>query len=271
MTEAPLLEAGSARTGAAMGVLLLGQALAFAADWPHNRGPTTDGISPDLIAAAWATNSPGFVVWTNGSLTNGFSSFAVIQGWAFALISRDDGSGSLREFCVAVDAATGTNIWATPIDDAPWDPAVDYNGGDGSAPYNTGDGPRTTPSVKDGRVIAFSGLMHLVCLNLTNGSVLWSNDLPSAYGASTITWENAASPCLDDDLIFVNLNTSSNNKNLAAFRTADGSLAWSAENENVTHATPVVATLPPRAGTAPPSATDGSTPGAPGKAFAWIK
>ena len=120
---------------------------------------------------------------------------------------------------------------------------MNYNGGDGTAPYDTGDGPRTTPSVNAGRVFALSGLLHLVCLNATNGSVIWSNDLPSAYGASTISWENAASPCLDNDLLFVNLNSSPNNQNLAAFRTADGSLAWSSQNENVTHTTPVVATI----------------------------
>ena len=66
---------------------------------------------------------------------------------------------------MGVDAATGTNLWATPIDNAPWDPSYTGDGGAGTAPYNTGDGPRTTPSVKDGRVFALSGLMHLVCLN----------------------------------------------------------------------------------------------------------
>src|SRR5664279_3228833 len=106
-----------------------------------------------------------------------------------------------------------------------------------------GDGPRTTPSVNDGRVIAFSGLMHLVCMNVTNGSILWSNDLPSAYGASTIPYENAASPCLDNELVFVNLNSSSDNRNLAAFRTTDGGVAWRSQNENVTHTTPTVATI----------------------------
>lgn len=224
-------------------MLLLGQAVALATDWPQYRGPTTDGISPDPIAATWATNSPSFVVWTNMSLTNGFSSFAVSQGRAFTLISKDDGNGNLLEYCVAVDAGTGANIWATPFDNAPWDPSYSGDGGDGSAPYNTGDGPRTTPSVKDGRVIALSGLMHLVCMNFTNGSILWSNDLPSAYGASTIGWQNAASPCLDNDLVFVNLNSSSDNRNLAAFRATDGGLAWSSQNENVTHTTPTVATI----------------------------
>jgi outer membrane protein assembly factor BamB len=202
-----------------------------------------DGSSPDLMSTTWATSSPTFVVWRNTSLTNGFSSFAVSQGRAFAMFSKDDGAGNLLECCAAVDAATGANLWITPIDNAPWDPTVNYNGGDGTAPYNTGDGPRTTPSVNAGRVFALSGLMHLVCLNATNGSVIWSNNLPSAYGASTITYENAASPCLDNDLLFVNLNSSPNNQNLAAFRAADGSPAWSSQNEHVTHTTPVVATI----------------------------
>jgi outer membrane protein assembly factor BamB len=232
-----------------LGLLLLGQAVALATDWPQYRGPATDGISPDAIAATWATNSPGFVVWTNRSLTNGFSSFAASQGRAFTLISKNDGQGNLLEYCVGLDAATGTNLWATPIGDEPWSPTATGDGGAGSAPYNTGDGPRTTPSVNDGRVVALSSgryspaQLHLVCLNATNGSVVWSNDLVSAYGASTIAWDNAASPCLDNDLVFVNLNSSPNGQNLAAFRVADGGLAWSSQNEKVTHATPVVATI----------------------------
>ncbi len=226
-----------------MALVLLGHVTAWATDWPQYRGPATDGSSPDAIATTWATNSPAFVVWRSASLTNGFSSFAVSQGRAFAMLSQVDGSGNLLECCAAVDAATGANLWVTPIDSALWDPTVNYNGGDGTAPYDTGDGPRTTPSVNAGLVFALSGLMHLVCLNATNGSVIWSNDLPSAYGASTISWENAASPCLDNDLLFVNLNSSPNNQNLAAFRAADGSLAWSSQNENVTHTTPVVATI----------------------------
>ena len=57
-----------------------------------------------------------------------------------------------------MDAATGTNLWATPIDNEPWDPSSDCYGGEGTAPYYTGDGPRTTPSVNAGQVFALSGL-----------------------------------------------------------------------------------------------------------------
>jgi hypothetical protein len=213
-----------------------------AADWPQYRGPTTDGRTPESISPNWPASGPT-VRWTNPSLTNGFSSFAVSQGRAFVMSSQDDGSGNLFEYCVAVDAVTGTNIWQTLIDIAPWDPSVTYNGGDGAPPYNTGDGPRTTPSVTGGSVLALSGLLHLVCMNATNGSVLWSNNLPAVYGASGITWENGASPCVDDDLVYVNLHTSNTGGTLAAFRVADGGMAWSTQNEQVTHTTPSVAVI----------------------------
>jgi len=234
----------SRRAWRAVGIVLglLGSAAASATDWPQYRGPMTDGTTPDPILTTWPANGPA-VAWRNGSISNGFSCLVVSQGRAFAMMSQGDGSGNYFEYCVAVDAATGTNIWATPVDSAPWDPTVNYNGGDGTPPYNTGDGPRATPAVKDGRVFALTGNLKLAALNVTNGAVLWSDDLPADYGGSIIPYENAASPCLDNDLLFVNLNTSTNNRNLAAFRTSDGSLAWSSQNERATHTTPVVATL----------------------------
>jgi hypothetical protein len=242
MSEPPTLSADQKGRTAAIGLLMICATNALGGDWPQYRGPTTDGISPELIATNWPATGPT-VFWANMSVTNGFSSFAVSQGRAFAMMSKDDGSGILQEYCVAVDAATGTNIWAAPIDVEPWDPGVNANGGAGAFPYDTGDGPRTTPSVKDDRVIALSGLLHLVCLNVTNGAVTWSNDLVSSYGASRIGWDNAASPCLDNDLVFVNLNTALDSQTLAAFRTSDGGLAWSSQNEGVTHTTPIVARI----------------------------
>jgi outer membrane protein assembly factor BamB len=175
-------------------------------------------------------------------MTNGFSSFAVSQGRAFTLISRD--LGGRKEVCVAADAATGFELWATPIDNAPWDYNSTVDGGAGKAPCYKGDGPRSTPAVQADRVFALSGTLHLVCLNATNGAILWSNDLESAYGASEPnSWQNGASPRLDDDLIFVNLSTSWSNVTLYAFRTSNGQAAWARQNENSTQSTPVVATI----------------------------
>src|SRR5215470_16433615 len=96
-------------------MLLLVPTAALATDWPQYRGPATDGSTSDTLAITWNSSSSGFVAWTNASLTNGFSSFAISQGRAFAIISRTDDNGNLLEYCAAVDASTGTNLWATPI------------------------------------------------------------------------------------------------------------------------------------------------------------
>ncbi|HEY5914239.1 MAG TPA: PQQ-binding-like beta-propeller repeat protein [Verrucomicrobiae bacterium] len=216
---------------------------ALATDWPQYRGPTTDGVSTEPISTNWPAGGPP-IVWSNASLTNGFSSFAVSDGRAFTLVSRNNGSGGLSEYCVAVDANTGVNLWATPVGDAPWDPVAIGNGGDGTYPYNTGDGPRSTPSVQYGRVFVLSGLMALVCLDAASGSVVWSNNLKASFGAREVGsgWNNAASPRFDNDLIFVNLSTATN-KNLSAFRTSDGSRAWGTSTETLTHTTPIVASI----------------------------
>src|SRR5215471_277349 len=113
MSELRALNLGQARGLAVSGVLAICSLSILADDWPQYRGPNTDGISPELISTNWPASGPA-VVWMNMSLTNGFSSFAISQGRAFAMISKNDGSGTLHEYCVAVDAATGSNLWATP-------------------------------------------------------------------------------------------------------------------------------------------------------------
>ncbi len=71
--------------------------------------------------------------------------------------------------------------------------------------------------------------------------MIWSKDLHTDYGGEWISGENGASPRFDNNLVFINLNSSINS--LAAFRVADGSLAWRSQNEWATHSTPVVATI----------------------------
>jgi outer membrane protein assembly factor BamB len=61
------------------------------------------------------------------------------------------------------------------------------------------------------------------------------------YGSVVIPWQNAASPLIANGLLYLNANTSS--QCLMALRTSDGSLAWRAQNEGLSHATPVLATI----------------------------
>jgi len=116
------------------------------------------------------------------------------------------------------------------VDDAIYDGGVGYD-----------DGPRSTPTVDDDSVYVLSSYLNLYRLNATNGSIIWQQDLRFLYAGSIIAWENAASPLLEQGLLFLNANCGSST--LFAIRASDGYLMWSSQNEALTHSTPVLAAI----------------------------
>ena len=198
-----------------------------AGDWPQYRGPNHDGTSTDLILTEWPSAGP-VEIWRR-PLTNGFSSFAVSQGLACTLETRTNAEGP-QEVCLALNAQTGAELWAVNLGPAVYGPTSEE-----------GDGPRSTPSIDNGRVFVLSAYLKLSCLNLTNGHVVWSRDFMQEFGATSIQWQSAASPLVDDDLIFLNCNTT--NGNFFALRKSDGQVVWRTGTDPSTHSTPVPATL----------------------------
>jgi outer membrane protein assembly factor BamB len=201
----------------------------FASDWPQYRGANHDGISTDAIETSWADLDLNARLRWRVPCTNGLSSFSVAGGRAYTLIRRSTPSGK-REVCVALDIKTGAEVWATVMGSGSYDGSV---GAD--------DGPRTTPSVADGRVIALSSFLQLSCLAVSNGATLWSKDLRSVYGGQLIGWQNGASPLVEDGKIILNINSSS--QSLMALYATNGEVAWRSQSEAMTHSTPVLARL----------------------------
>src|SRR2546423_10989012 len=112
-------------------LILLGMGSALASDWPQYAGPNLDGTSPETIRTNWSAKAPR-EVWRK-PIGPGWSSMAVSGGRVFTLVRRT-ASGADREFCVALDANTGDEIWATNVDVADY---TDLSGYD-----NRIDGPR---------------------------------------------------------------------------------------------------------------------------------
>lgn len=223
--------------GALMGGSTVQEALGD--DWTGFRGSNGDGTCSARIRTDWAANPPK-VLWRKGAsenLRDGFSSIAVSGGRLFTLVKRSVG-GVNQEVCVALNASTGAEFWATPLGRARYD-----GGGNEGAPGNDGgDGPRSTPTVAGDRVYVFTAWLVLACLDAADGHVVWSKDLMAApYNASPIAWQNGASPLVCNGLVIVNGNVSS--KRLMAFRAGDGALAWSGQDDKMTHSTPVMAEL----------------------------
>jgi outer membrane protein assembly factor BamB len=158
------------------------------------------------------------------------SSFSISAGRAFTQARRAVG-GQQREFVIALDARTGDELWAEDLDRAFYP-----NGGVG-----LDDGPRSTPVVDGDRVYTLTSYLRLFSRDAPTGNLVWMRDFPAELGAEVIEWQNAASPLVVGDLIFINANVPS--RRLMAIRKDDGSIAWSAHDDPMTQATPVAATI----------------------------
>ncbi len=216
------------------GLLGAGSGLVYGGDWPQYRGANHDGVSTEKIVKKWPAD--GLRQLWKTPLSTGFSAFAVGKGQAFTVVQRSV-DGASQEVCLALDAETGKELWATPVGLAKY-----QGGGDtGAADNRGGDGPRTTPTIDGDRVYVLSAYLGLYCLEVQTGKVIWTKDVLKEYGGKLINWQNAQSPLLDGDLIFV--AGTGPGQSLLAFHKSDGSLAWKGQDDKMTHATAIAATL----------------------------
>jgi outer membrane protein assembly factor BamB len=218
---------------AGLAVLIVGCSGGIANEWPQYRGGAGDGISAEKINS-WPAGGPK-QLWVSKTPA-GFSSFSVAEGKVFTVVSRDV-NGNLSEVCVAMDAASGKELWASPTG-----PAKYRGGGDSGAEGNTGgDGPRSTPTVSAHRVYVYSAHLVLHCLDADSGKVVWKKDITADFSGHNIDWESAISPVIDGDLVYIAGGGSG--QAMLAFNKANGEIAWKNGNEVMTQATPVVATI----------------------------
>ena len=204
---------------------------AIAEDWPQYRGSRHDGSTSEKILSVWPESGlkPS---WRTPTLS-GFSSFAVAEGFAATQLTKDG-----NEALVVFSASTGDVKWSASLSKADFG----HNGGNaGARGNNGGDGPRSTPSIDGGNIFVFSADFELFCFSLETGKIIWKKNLLADHKGNQIKWENAASPVVEGELIFV--GGGGPEQSLLAFHKASGRLAWAVGTETVTHATPTVARI----------------------------
>jgi outer membrane protein assembly factor BamB len=220
--------------GLCLALELVLRTAALAGDWPQYRGPQAAGVTAEKITTTWPDGGPRRL-W-RATLNRGFSSFAVAGNRAYTLVAREM-EGANREVCVALDAETGRELWAVPVGMAKYD-----NGGDSGAPHNKGgDGPRSTPAADETRVYVLSGGLSLFCLDGQTGRAIWSKDLIKEHGARNISWQNAASPLLEGNLLFV--CGGGEGQSFLCFHKNTGGVVWKGQTDRMTHASPIATTL----------------------------
>jgi outer membrane protein assembly factor BamB len=219
----------------ALACALLLASIVSSGDWPQYHGLAGDRTSSETLGLRAFPGSGPPRAW-RVALGEGFSSFAVQGGKAYTLTGRKDGK-ELGEVLVALDAASGKELWSAPLGRG----ELDGGGEAGSDDNQGGDGPRTTPSVVDGRVYALDAFLGLSCFDAASGKALWQHDLRADFGGRLIQWQNGASPLVEGELVFV--AGGGPEESLLAFDRKTGEVAWARGDEKMTHATPIAATL----------------------------
>lgn len=214
-----------------LGLMLLSGAGASGVEWPQYAGPNLDGSSPETIRTNWSEVPPR-VLWRK-AIGPGFSSITTGGGRLFTQAKSAAVVSGAREICRAFDAETGNNLWQVDVGSTQY---TDLSGYDDRI-----DGPRSTPTVDGDFVYVLNSYLKLFCLRAATGAEVWSRDLRTELGSQIIAWQNAASPLIVGDLIFLNSNAGT--QKLMALRKSDGGTVWRAENGTMTHATPTYAVI----------------------------
>lgn len=168
----------------------LTQTALLATDWPVFHGPKGDNISTETgLLNSWPKDGPT-LLWQAKDIGNtefpGYSSVTIADGIAYTTgnVKQNDNDKAVNSVVFALDTKTGKELWK-------------YDNGPGWTGHYPGD--RSTPTVDDGRVYAFSSRGMLVCLDAKTGKEFWKRDLIKEYEATLPVWAYAESPVVDGD------------------------------------------------------------------------
>ena len=206
------------------------------AEWANFRGPNHDGT----IAAPKEIKTWKGVrfnkVWKKDT-NNGFSSFAVAGGKAYTLVTGE-ADGNTGEMLTCMDVKTGKEAWSKPLT-----VMAKYDGGgdSGTKDNKGGDGSRSSPVVNGGKVYAIDSNLGVFCFDAATGKEVWKRDVMKDNSGVQIKWHNAASPVIEGDVLL--MCGGGAGQALLGLNKNTGDVIWKGEDDKMTHATPVIATL----------------------------
>ena len=202
---------------------LAGVTNAGAGDWPQWRGPNHDGsVSGQGVFDA---GHFGLELAWKKPLGSGYSSISVADGRAVTMFS--DGE---RDNLIALDAATGEELWRLPI-------AASYPALSTAAP-----GPAGTPTIHEGIVYALGPWGQLMAVGLDDGTLIWTRKIDEQGGAKRPRNGFTTTPTIAGDLVIVQTG-GPGGYSLSAYDRLTGQPRWSTGDEGVDYQSPLVLEL----------------------------
>ncbi len=236
--------------------LLIGPmaALCRADEWPQWFGPQRDGIWRETGLLDQFPEGGPKVLW-RAPTDYGYSGPAVANGKVYVtdwVRDKDEQGKELKptqekgilgtERVRCLEAATGKVLWEHAY---PCPYRISY-------PF----GPRTTPTIVDGRLYTLGAMGDMVCLDADKGTLIWNKNIVAAYGLTDRlptkpeelekaysnmfpVWGYAASLLVDGDLVYSLVGGPGSA--IVAFNKNTGAEVWKAlETQEVGYAPPVI-------------------------------
>lgn len=197
-------------------------------DYPRFLGPAQRLSVNDVTFGTNWSESPPSLVWRQ-PIGAGWSSFATTNGYAITQEQR----GHL-ELVTCYRIADGALVWANELE----------------ARHETklgGVGPRATPTISGGRVLALGATGVLQCLNGADGTTIWRHNLVKLSGhhddRGRIAWGRANSPLVVDDRVIVPLGGSASLASLICFDKQSGRELWRGGQREIGYSSPIATTM----------------------------
>jgi outer membrane protein assembly factor BamB len=200
-------------------VMLLGAASAGAQDWPQWRGANRDGKAAGFTAPkTWPKELTK--KWKE-KVGEGVGTPALV-GDKLYVFTRE---GS-NEVISCRNAADGKEVWQEKYE------ATGFQGrGDAGFP-----GPRSSPTVADGKVVTLGVMGVLSCLDAATGKKVWRKD---DFKGSWPQFHVASSPIVVNGLVIAQLGGGRNGA-IVAYDLATGEQKWKADSDSPGYASPVL-------------------------------
>jgi PQQ-like domain len=191
---------------------------AYSQDWPQWRGPNRDGKAvgfqvpgtwPKQLALKWKV-----------PVGDGVATPALVGDKLFVL-ARQGGN----EIIQCLDAGTGKEVWQDK-----------YEASAVTGPASGFSGPRSSPTVSDGKVATLGVQGTLSCLDAATGKLAWRNQ---NFLGSVPKFNTASSPIITDGLCIAQLGGERNGV-LIAFDLATGKEKWKSKSDSPAYGSPVL-------------------------------
>jgi len=197
----------------------IGASLAAGQDWPQWRGPNRDGKATGFVApATWPQQLTEKWKVTVGE---GVATPAVVGDQVYVLTRQED-----NEVVLCLDANSGEQVWRD---------AYEAKAISGPAAQQF-SGPRSSPTVAEGKVVTLGVQGELSCYDAQSGKVLWRSE---QLEGSVPRFATASSPIIVAGLCIAELGGEGDGA-IIAFDLTNGHEKWRWEGDAPGYASPVL-------------------------------